>query len=172
MLIYNLNLFPLFKINPSLSNYFLHKDGRVYSTKRQSFKQLVGTFDAAGKRHFLLNTRYKYSQEELLTAAKQHSDWDKETCDQSTAQSDHNERSEHSERHHAGNLQEAISSRGVVIAAELNGKLVFSSNPKFHTTEQSWKDEIKRLALLNPGVRYVALGIIQAVTARGFNWEL
>jgi hypothetical protein len=50
-------------------------------------------------------------------------------------------------------------------------KLLFGSDPKFHTTEQSFTDEMQRLALLKPGKKFVAVKIIKSVVAGEVSWS-
>ena len=74
-------------------------------------------------------------------------------------------------RSHAVPLAQGIAARGVVLAVEEDGKLLFDSKPVIHTSEASWKDEATRVAMLNPGKRVVALKVVGAVVDDGVRWE-
>lgn len=74
-------------------------------------------------------------------------------------------------RNHAGTTEEGIKAKGSIIGRVHKGHLVFGSEPKIHTSEESVKSEMQRLALEHPGVKFVELKIGKSVVAGGVTWE-
>ena len=69
------------------------------------------------------------------------------------------------------NGDELTTKGNVIIGTVKEGKVSFTSTPSVHTTEQSWKTEIERLAKANPGVKFIAVTITAAVVAGGLVWN-
>ena len=74
-------------------------------------------------------------------------------------------------RSHAKSLAEGIKERGYIIGQVQKEALVFGSQPQVHTTLQSVKSEIERLAGKTPGLQLVYLKIEGSVRAAAMVWE-
>lgn len=168
MLVQGKHLFPLSLLANHIylgvpSGYYMDSQGLVYSTRGRNgdLRELRGSRIPSGHYFTLANRTYRH--DELYKKARQHPDWIKET------------QSKSGNRYHSATLDSGIKAHGVIIGTVYEHcgqkKIVLGSTPKVHLHEASWKDEIKRLALLKPGTKFVALQVIAAVKAGGITWE-
>jgi hypothetical protein len=138
--------------------------GEVYSTKRGQLGQLLGSRTPSGI-YLTLNKR-TYQKSQLQRQAMAHRDFRLETAAPTVAAAVPAATAP-VKRAHAATLAEGIAKRGWVIAkvALVNDgpkqveALLFGSKPPVHLTAESVNDELKRLATLNPGVKYVKLKV-------------
>lgn len=166
MLKHGLNLFSLEAINPALRNYWMGFGGTVYSTKKSVVPTILKGQAAArfNSRYYTLNGR-TYTSEYLCEVAKKHPDFIKET----SAHPEAKVKGTSSVRAHSRTTLEGITGRGYVIAKVItvDGEdvLAFGSKPSIHLTEASYADELKRLALSAPGVKFVGVKIVGSAVA-------
>lgn len=186
MLVQGKHLFPLERIASCFyghipSGYYMDAHGRVYSTRggKGILRELMGSHTPSGHYYSLASRTYRHDQ--LFKYAGQHREWVKETqprsndsvrfCDIDYVKPE----PKSGNRYHSATLDSGIKAHGVIIGTvyERSGqkRIVLGSTPKVHLHEASWKDEIKRLALLKPGTKFVALQVIAAVKAGGITWE-
>lgn len=172
------NLFPLEKARSGFRGYYIDAKGGVYSTQQQSKpKQMLGSRaygSSQPTRTFTLN-RNSYSGSYLLTLARQHADFAKETTPVTQAVMAAVAATAVGKRSHASSVADGLKAKGVVIAqvAVHGGQefLLFGSKPAIHMTEQSYKDEMTRLATGKPGTKFVAVKVIATVVSGGVSWE-
>jgi hypothetical protein len=170
-------LFPLTHIDSTLKGYFVGADGKFYSTKQSDVgRVLTGTGTRVGSRYFTMNGR-SVEGAVLYRRAQAHASWKAETTKPSEMIATANKLvnvAKVTGRSHAASAQVGIKGRGVVIArvAVHDGveHLLFGSKPALHMTEQSYHDEMTRLATQYPGVEFVALKVVKSVKAGGFTW--
>jgi hypothetical protein len=172
-----LYLFPLSLIDSGLGGYFVSAEGKFYSTKQSAAGRVMTGSGSFGSR-----TRYytmrgqSYEGAVLYRRAQQHINFKAETTKPSATIAVANKvpAAKVTGRSHAGTVQAGIAGRGVVIArvAVHDGvqHLLFGSKPALHMTEQSYTDEMTRLATQYPGVEFVALKVVKSVKAGGFTW--
>lgn len=176
------NLFPLILSYPTLKDgYYIDREGAVYSTRGRNGKlsRLFGSSTLSG-RYFSLQGKYgstSFRADDLAKTACHHKDFNQHTADEITMASlgvDVNKIKVKSKvqgpRNHAADVDAGIAARGSIIGRVHKGHLVFGSEPKIHTTEQSVKDEMQRLAVQYPGVKFVELKIAKSVVAGGVTW--
>ena len=170
-----LHLFPLEKFQSRFRGYYMSADGKVYSTRgNNKLKELSGSkANSWSNRYFTLDGG-SWEQNHLTGNCKAHKDFVLETTVPSvtgikTAQMPAVKLT--TERNHAKTAEEALAAKGSIIASVVNGKFLFGSNPVIHTTQESLKSEMARLASQNPGVRYVAFTITGSVISGGMNWS-
>ena len=171
-------LFPLSKLNNQLDCYFVSSRGEMFSTKQSPVgRSMIGTG--------LKNTRYytmngtSYSGANLYRRAQQHADWKVETSKPASTfltRPDHPAtQSKITDRSHSPDVEHGIKNHGFVICQvamhEDQEHLLFGSKPVIHLTEQSYKDEMIRLATSKPGMKFVALKIVASVVSGGIKWE-
>ena len=162
------NLFPLRHLSHAYSGYYLNEQGHVFSTRGNRHGRLIrlnGSRASAqySRRYYALAGR-SLSSEILLELAKADPNWEKETGNL-------NEDTYIDVVDHVEMLNKGLKAKGQVVATIENGKLVFGSIPKIHTTEKSVRDELTRLAVLKPGTKFVSLKITNIVVAGGITWE-
>lgn len=172
-------LFPLEKVNYRFRGYFIDKEGQVYSTRGPGARlsRLAGSKQNSWSNRYYTLDGASWEHGHLIRQAKAHGDFAKETTAAiktgplggSAVLSALQARA--SERSHAKTTDEAINSRGSIIASVIDGKFVFGSNPVVHTTAESVKSELARLAMQNPGIRYVEFKINATVVSGGLNWS-
>ena len=172
-------LFPLSEIDTHLSGYFVSAEGKMFSTKQSTQGRVMVGSGSYGSRHRYY-TMYGCSYEGamLFRRAQQHANWKSETS-KPTANvltvSKHDAQSRVTDRSHAQAVDQGIKGRGFVIGQvamhEGQEHLLFGSKPAIHMTEQSYKDEMTRLATSKPGMKFVALKIVASVVSGGVKWE-
>jgi hypothetical protein len=168
-------LFPLTKIDTTLGGYFVGADGKFYSTKQTPAGRVMhGSGNRFGTRYFTMSGR-SVDGSMLYRRAQQHGDWKVETTKPSATIAVANKTgAKVTGRSHAASVKAGITGRGVVVArvAVHDGveHLLFGSKPAIHMTEQSYTDEMTRLAAQYPGVEFVALKVVKSVKAGGFTW--
>lgn len=169
-------LFPLSKVDSRLTGYYISADGKIYSTKQSADGRLMTGSGSYGSRvrYFTMNSQ-SYDGSVMYRRAQQHADWKTETTKPtaSIAVADKTG-AKVTGRSHAASVKAGVTGRGVVIArvAVHDGveHLLFGSKPALHMTEQSYTDEMTRLATQYPGVEFVALKVVKSVKAGGFTW--
>jgi len=169
-----LYLFPLSKVDSHLHGYFVSAEGKFYSTMQSAAgRQMYGN----GSGHYTMNKR-TVDGRLLYRRAQAHGDWKTETTKPSVSASvavANKTGAKVTGRSHAPTVKAGVSGRGVVIArvAVHDGveHLLFGSKPAIHMTEQSYTDEMTRLATQYPGVEFVALKVLKSVKAGGFTWS-
>lgn len=72
---------------------------------------------------------------------------------------------------HAPTIEAGVKAKGSIIGRVHKGRLVFGSEPKIHTTLDSVRNEMQRLAIQYPGVKFVECKIVSTVIAGGVTWE-
>jgi hypothetical protein len=172
-----LYLFPLSKIDSHLGGYFVSAEGTFYSTKQSvAGRKMTGSGSFGSRtRYYTMNGR-SYEGAVLYRRAQGHGDWKVETTKPSQVIAVANKvpAAKVTGRSHAASASLGIKGRGVVIArvATHDGveHLLFGSQPALHMTEQSYTDEMTRLATQYPGVEFVALKVVKSVKAGGFTW--
>jgi hypothetical protein len=174
-----LYLFPLSKIDSHLGGYFVSAEGTFYSTKQSvAGRKMTGSGSFGSRtRYYTMNGR-SYEGAVLYRRAQGQGDWKVETTKPSETIATMNKilqsTKQVSARSHAASASLGIKGRGVVIArvATHDGveHLLFGSQPALHMTEQSYTDEMTRLATQYPGVEFVALKVVKSVKAGGFTW--
>ena len=168
MLLNDQHVFPLERVRSTWRGYFINAKGEFFSNRQGSLRRLAGSSTPSGRYYTLAGQTER--EDRVTKLALAHKDWAKEVTPPSakvaalTASSPKG-------RSHAASLAQGIAARGVVLAVEEDGKLLFGSKPVIHTSEASWKDEATRVAMLNPGKRVVALKVVGAVVAGGIRWE-
>lgn len=169
MLKHGLNLFPLLSVNANWKDYWMGAGGSVYSTKKFVVPRLLKGQSASrfNSKYYTLNGR-TYSSEYLMALAKQHPNFPKDTSSLPSAMVKGTS-TEVQARTHAKNLAQGIAGRGYVIAKVItvDGEdvLAFGSKPSIHLSEASYADELKRLALSAPGVKFVGVKILGSAVA-------
>lgn len=177
MLVHGQHLFPLHLLGSNIgTSYFMDRNGGVFSARTGNLVQLRGSRTNSG-------TYFKFGQQwgsgwrhdTLKQRAMAHKEWLKHTVPPSDekVQVDTAVGFEKplANRAHAPNVEVGIKAKGSLIARVHKGKLVFGSDPKIHTTDQSVRDEMLRLATSHPGTKFVELTIAKAVVAGGLSWE-
>jgi hypothetical protein len=168
MLVQGQNLFPLNNTCSAGSGYFMNALGQVFSTKSGNLLRLSGSTTKSG-RYYTLNGR-THREDQLVFGAKRHKDFTRETSPAPVVNVV-DAPVLGARRSYATSMQEAIKLRGTMIATVQGEKLVFGTDPKIHTTEQSWREEMARLATVSPGTKFVAVKIVQSVVAGNISWE-
>lgn len=168
MLIEGQNLFPLNNITSLGSGYYMSAAGQIFSGKSGKLVRLSGSNTTSG-RYFTLSGR-THREDQLVRDARRHKLFDKETAVAGVLEAPKTVKVDGTKRSYASSMQEAITLRGVMIAAVQGDRLIFGTKPKTHITEQSWKDEMTRLATVSPGTKFVAVKIVQSVVAGGVTW--
>ena len=172
-------LFPLSKIDTRLDGYFVSLEGKMFSTKQSTQgRSMVGSDSYGSRSRYYTMNGCSYEGAVLFLRAKQHNEWKSETmkpavilfvADHLAAQSKVTDRS------HAQAVDQGIKGRGFVVAqvAVHDGQehLLFGSKPAIHMSEQSYKNEMTRLATMHPGKKFVALKIVASVVSGGVKWE-
>ena len=172
-------LFPLSKIDTHLNGYFVSATGQMFSTKQTPVgRQMTGSGVSSRYRYYTMNGQ-SYDGAVLFRRAQQHASFAAETSKPSDSIALANKvagtkAGKPTQRSHAASTQLGIKGRGVVIArvAVHDGQehLLFGSKPAIHMTEQSYTDEMVRLATEHPGTEYVALKVVKSVKTGGFTW--
>jgi hypothetical protein len=184
------HLFPMEKFQSRFRGYFMDKDGNIFSTRGTGkLKQLMGSQQYGYQTRYFTLDGATFQQSYLTTNCKSHRDFGIETSvptvtgiRTSTLPSKVQPGAVltklkatgaaiTAERNHARTVDEALSSKGTMIASIVDGKFVFGTNPVIHTTEASLKSEMTRLAGLNPGVHFVAFKIAGSVVSGGVVWS-
>lgn len=165
MLINGSNVFPLNKIYSRLTGYYMSSNGQVYS----NFKNPTTLKLLSGSGDYYTLARQSFNKMSLRSTVMRHVDFQRET--RSPTPSVPQERTSPPNRCHATTIEEGVKGRGSIIGAVIESKITFGSDPKIHMTEQSLKDEMQRLALATPGVKYIALKITHGLIATGLNWD-
>jgi len=173
-------LFPLSKLDSWLKDYFVSVDGKFFSTKQSvDGRQMQGA--GCSTPYLRSYTMAGMSREgsSLYRRAKQHVDFILETrmpapvvsrpVDARTL------RGSPADRSHAKSVDEGLAGKGWVIAQveSYNGQqfLQFGSKPTIHLSDGSVKAEMKRLATMKPGVKFVSLKVDSTVVTGGVVWE-
>jgi len=168
------HLFPLEKYKPRFRGYYMSADGKVYSTRGgNNLKELTGSkANTWANRYFTLDGG-SWEQNHLVTSAKAHKDFVLETTVPTVVgvKTALVPQKLTTERNHAKTAEDALAAKGSIIASVIKGKFAFGSDPVIHTTRESLKSEMARLANQNPGVRYVAFTITSSVVAGGMSWS-
>lgn len=172
-------LFPLSKIDTHLDGYFISAEGKMFSTKKFSQGRVMvgsGPYGTSARTYTMNGCSYDGSM--LFHRAQQHRDWKNETMTPTAnvlIVTKHDAQSKITDRSHAQDVVQGIKGRGFVIGqvAVHDGQehLLFGSKPAIHMTEQSYKDEMTRLATSKPGIKFVALKIVASVVSGGVKWE-
>lgn len=174
-----MNLFPLDLAYQRLKGYYLSADLTVYSTRRGLTPVKMSGSKAFGAYHrnYTLNG-VSYTETYLRGLVGGNSAFKKSFAEHTSAPkvaAAVEAKSKVSNRSHAQAVDQGIKSRGFVIAqvAMHDGQehLLFGSKPAIHMTEQSYKDEMTRLATSKPGMKFVALKIVASVVSGGVKWE-
>lgn len=169
-------LFPLELIDTGLKGYYLSGEGKFISTKQSAAgRVMTGSGSFGSRTRYYTMNGMSYEGAILYRRAQQHINFKAETTKPSQAIAVANKTgAKVTGRSHAGTVQAGIAGRGVVIArvAVHDGvqHLLFGSKPALHMTEQSYTDEMTRLATQYPGVEFVALKVVKSVKAGGFTW--
>jgi hypothetical protein len=141
-------LYPLMRVESRLRGYFINTEGEVFSTRITNVpRKLLGNYVANDDRYYMLNNR-SYLGRMLLKRARANEDFIAETTTVPVAES----------------VSIGIAGRGFVLATVQNGKMIFEGDPKIYLTEQSYRDEMARIASTNPDKKVVALKIVEAVS--------
>ena len=171
-----LNLLSLAKVMPQLNGYFIDPaTNDIYSTKSSPTSvpvRLKGTVSVStGRRTFTLSGR-PYTHSYLIEVARPHIN--KLRNEQKTPSVPVGLGTPR-DRSHAANVTAGLTVKGVVIAqvAKHNGEdfLMFGSKPTIHTTEQSWRAEMTRLATTKPGTKFVAFKVDSTLVSGGLQWD-
>lgn len=168
-------LFPLQKVISRLQGYYIDKEGHVYSTRGKggALAHLAGSKQHSWSNRYFTLDGATWEQGYLTCTAKAHGDFAKETTASAAVLASVQARGAQvtAERAHAKTAAEALKANGSIIATVVGDKFVFASSPVIHTTPESVRDEMTRLANLNPGTRYVEFKITSSVVAGGLNWS-
>lgn len=175
-------VYPLNRVFPALSQYYIDVEGAVYSTKGKNPRKFVGARASSGGRYYTLNGR-SWKSDDLLMGAKLKADFNTEIgtvkiedvkpqwpfdqlIDNSSSMKD---------RVHASTVEAGLKGKGWVIAqvAVHDGEqfLMFGSKPKIHMTPSSVNAELTRLATAKPGTKYVGFKVDRTLVAGGLSWE-
>lgn len=171
MLINGINLYSLANAVTRFGNYYVDRTFNVYSMKSGTLKKLAGSKTYRG-RYYTLNNE-SVSEDAIKRYCGSPANYTKfisetqvgglPTAGVAAAVP--------ANRQYAQTVDEGIKLRGKIIASVDGGRLVFGSNPKIHTSDSSWRDEIERLAKNNPGVKFIVLSIQGALVAGGVTWS-
>jgi hypothetical protein len=168
-----------------LRGYYVDSQGQIYSkrnTKVVGLYTMKGSTTKSGKYYTLDGTQHR--ADTIIRIARSHPQWDKETgLSPAEILSLIRARSRNGVtpsvprfvetrdvREYAGSLDAGIRDRGWVIATAKDETLIFGTKPRIHTTEQSVKNELERLAKEFPGTRFISLRISHSVVAGGLHW--
>lgn len=169
---WTINVFPLLKVDSRLSAYYITRDGQVFSTISKTPTRLSGSRSISGT-YFTLNRR-SYRADRLLTMAKTHPEFEKETRQICLSKTE-DEVTTIKDRVHASTVAAGLNGKGWVIAQvaihEGEQFLMFGSKPKIHMTPDSVTAELARLATTKPGTKFVSFKVDKAVVAGGLSWE-
>ena len=174
-------LFPLSKLDNQLYDYFVSSKGEMFSIKQSPVgRAMVGSGSGSGgssRRYYTMNGSQREGVR-LYRRAQQHADWKVETSKPAAILfvGDHlATQSKITDRSHSPDVEHGIKNHGFVICQvamhEDQEHLLFGSKPVIHLTEQSYKDEMIRLATSKPGMKFVALKIVASVVSGGIKWE-
>jgi hypothetical protein len=176
MIINGMRLFPLNLASKGLEGYYMDASSRVWSTRAGAAKILAGSNTKSGRYYSLNGSSYR--ADTLTRVAKQHQDFVLHTgagpvgfavLAKAEAAIQANV-AKSTPRSHAVDVQTGVAQRGVVIASIVDGKIVLGSDPKIHLTEQSWVDEMARLAQTKPGVTFISMKIVRSVVTGTVIW--
>jgi hypothetical protein len=173
-----MNLFPLDVANNRLSGYFLASDYTVYSTKRSTSPVRMHGSKGYGSYHrtYTLNGQ-SYTEAYLKGLVTKNTIFGHAFVDHTSAsrKAEASVTTKLSNRSHATSASQGVKAKGVVIAQvavhEGVEHLLFGSKPAIHLTEQSYRDEMTRLASQKPGTKFVALKVVASVISGGVQWE-
>ncbi len=176
-----MNLFPLDAAVNRLGGYFLDAQHRVYSTKRSKVPVLMhgSKVNTWSNRNYTLNGS-TYTEQYLKSLVTNNSVFAKLFREHTSpvaavAVAVEAKAGKLSNRSHASTASQGIKARGVVVAqvAVHDGveHLLFGSKPAIHLSEQSYRDEMTRLAAQKPGTKFVALKVVASVVSGGVQWE-
>lgn len=163
LLVWNayITVFPLNLLRLSLDKYFISATGDVYSTKRGKASLMYGNGN-----HYVTLSNMTYDKRVLLRQAKDHMDWKAHMLPNSIKIESAPAKAVPTKA-----VPAPAPSAGYVIATQTKDGLIFGSKPKVHPSLQSAKDEMLRLATLNPGVKFIRLKIDGSVIAGAVTWE-
>lgn len=178
------NLFPLDIVYPSLvPGYYVDENGSVFSNRTKKLRRLYGTSKYVhGRQQTVVSLAettgraFVMGIADLFRFCKQHGDWKKHTTKEITLASLGVEESmlskirKNADRSHADDVEQGLKAKGSIIGRVHKGHLVFGSEPKIHLTDKSLKEEMQRLALQYPGVKFVECKIGASVVAGGVTW--
>jgi hypothetical protein len=179
--------FPLLKIRPNFSGYYMTANGDIYSTKQyKSPRKMIGGGTTRGGRTYTFsvsNSRLPVTErgDTLFALAKRHTDWAADTSLTTPAESTNIARMPNfaspvsnigtAERHHAASTSIGIAKKGYIIGQVQGEAIVFGSKPVVHTSLQSVKSEVERLAARSPGTQIIYVKIEGAAVANGIAWQ-
>lgn len=176
MLVEGKNLFPLCQLLGIRRNtYFMSAAHDVYSVARGKLVRLFGSQPTVGRRHSYsfqgVNGRQMVVERgALIRAATSHSTFKEHTAP-NTLGANMNKTQKSTKTSHAPTVDAGVKAKGSIIGRVHKGHLVFGSAPAIHTTADSVKTEMERLARQYPGVKFVECKLAQSVVAGGINWE-
>lgn len=167
-------VFPLSKCKPNWHSYFMAADGTIYSTRKSPMAYVI-----RGSNGYVTLGSVTSSRGMVVHVAKRHSDFKMETAAKlvpppsvvktiakTTAKTDK------TYRHHAKSLHAGVDLKGWIIGEVTpTGALLLSKEPKVHLDEVSVKNELERLALAHPAVRFISLKVDHCVIANGISWS-
>jgi len=186
MLIDGQYLFPLRLLRLHFDGYYFDRNGGLFSTRGSAgrLKQLNGSRTPSGHYYTLSGTTYRHDV--LFNEAKAHQQFRANTTGMTEADLAMQKAVVQTVgaikdmrlgdipegvRSYARNVEDGVARKGVILATVVGDKLVFGTNPKVHTTDNSWRDEAERIAKLRPGLKVVALKIVGSVVSKGVHWE-
>ena len=162
-------VFPLKTIDAYMDGYYIDRDGTVYSTKgRTGIARLSGSTTPSG-RYYTLNKR-THRADDVFRRAKAHRDFVIETSPgvvslpKVIASAGLPAGRTKSARH-------AVSAKGYVLATLApNDKLVFGTEPVFHVSDVTAREEAERIASTT-GAEVVMLKVVGKVKIQKAVWE-
>lgn len=181
------NVFHLANVRSALSKYYIDLIGNVYSTAGGDgkFVKLAGTPTKNGRRFTLSGSSSystgSYTHEQLRKMAEATAGWNGYVNSLKPVAEAPKPAvvlpAGDAKRSHALTLAAGLAAKGWIIASvqpakgQVEEQLVIGSKPKIHTTTDSVKSEMERLALQYPGTTFVSLRVQNTVKAAGIQWS-
>lgn len=168
------HVFPLKKIDIYAEGYFMDAVGRVFSTKNRGTPVMLGGSVTPSGRYYTLNKR-TYRSDDLFRKAMNHGDFKAETGQASPSLPVKGVVAQGglpvALSGRTKSAREAVGAKGYMLAT-LNpqGKLVFGTDPVFHLTDTTAKEEAERIAG-ETGAEVVMLQIVGKVKVQKAVWE-
>lgn len=163
-------VFPLLKLNSRWSGYFVTRDGKVMSIRKNKDQmvELKGSQQYSHSPRYLTLAGSTVGFNQVVTWARQHADWNKETTPLTST--------EYKDAGAMGfgrtkSAAEVVKAKGIMLATiGDHDQLVFGSKPVFHKESKTARAEAERIAK-ESGLKVVMLQVVGAVSVGKTVWE-